>query len=80
DRPSIGLILCKTKNRLVVEYSLRDMNKPIGTASYQLTRTLPADLQESLPSVEELEAELGKVEDENKVGSKKNSEAFGYGE
>ena len=80
DRPSIGLILCKTKNRLVVEYSLRDMNKPIGTASYQLTRTLPADLQESLPSVEELEAELGRVENEGKVGSKENSEAFGYGE
>ncbi|RKY66318.1 MAG: DUF1016 domain-containing protein [Candidatus Latescibacterota bacterium] len=80
DRPSIGLILCKTKNRLVVEYSLRDMNKPIGTASYQLTRTLPADLQESLPSVEELEAELGRVENEDKVGSKKNLEELGYGE
>jgi len=80
DRPSIGLILCKTKNRLVVEYSLRDMNKPIGTASYQLTRTLPADLQESLPSVEELEAELGRVENEDKVNLKKNLEALGYGE
>jgi len=80
DRPSIGLILCKTKNRLVVEYSLRDMNKPIGAATYQLTRTLPADLQESLPSVEELEAELGRVENENKVNLKKNLEALGYGE
>jgi predicted nuclease of restriction endonuclease-like (RecB) superfamily len=75
DRPSIGLILCKTKNRLVVEYSLRDMSKPIGAATYQLTRTLPADLQESLPSVEELEAELGRIEGESRASLKESMEA-----
>jgi hypothetical protein len=59
DRPSIGLILCKGQNRLVVEYALRDMNKPMGVATYRLTGALPADMQASLPSIEELEKELG---------------------
>ena len=59
DRPSIGLILCKSQNRLVVEYALRDMNKPMGVATYRLTGALPADMQASLPSIEELEKELG---------------------
>jgi predicted nuclease of restriction endonuclease-like (RecB) superfamily len=59
DRPSIGLILCKSQNRLVAEYALRDVSKPMGMATYRLTQTLPADLQESLPSIEELERELG---------------------
>ena len=59
DRPSIGLILCKSQNRLVVEYALRDMNKPMGVATYRLTVALPADMQASLPSIEELEKELG---------------------
>lgn len=59
DRPSIGLILCKSQNRLVAEYALRDMNKPMGVATYRLTEALPADLQEHLPSIEELQKELG---------------------
>ncbi len=59
DRPSIGLILCKSQNRLVVEYALRDTTKPMGVATYRLTEALPADLQESLPSIEELKKELG---------------------
>jgi len=59
DRPSIGLILCKSQNRLVAEYALRDMNKPMGVATYSLTEALPADLQEHLPSIEELQKELG---------------------
>src|SRR5439155_1504564 len=59
DRPSIGIILCKTRNRLIVEFSLRDSGKPIGVAQYQLTRALPEELKGSLPTIEDLEAELG---------------------
>lgn len=58
DQPSIGLILCKTKNQIVAEYALRDMNKPIGVSGYQITESLPDDLRPSLPTVEELEAGL----------------------
>lgn len=58
DNPSIGMILCKTKNRLTVEYALRDMSKPIGVAEYKLVRAIPKKLKASLPSVEELEAEF----------------------
>jgi len=59
DRPSIGLILCKSQNRLVAEYAVRDLNKPMGVATYRVTEALPADLQENLPSIEELRKELG---------------------
>jgi len=58
DQPSIGMILCKSKNRVIVEYTLRDIRKPIGVAEYQLTQQLPAYLQQSLPAIEELEATL----------------------
>jgi predicted nuclease of restriction endonuclease-like (RecB) superfamily len=62
DRPSIGLILCKTKNKVVVEYALRDTTKPMGVASYEikLMQALPKNLKGKLPTVEELEAELGR--------------------
>ena len=58
DQPTIGLILCQTKDRIVAEYALRDINKPIGVADYEFTRALPAELASSLPSIEEIEAEL----------------------
>lgn len=58
DNPSIGMILCKTKNRLTVEYALRDISKPIGVAEYKLVRAIPQKLKASLPTVEELEAEF----------------------
>lgn len=60
DQPGIGLILCKEKNRLVVEYALRDTRKPIGVSAYRITHRLPQRLKGSLPTVEQLEAELGK--------------------
>jgi predicted nuclease of restriction endonuclease-like (RecB) superfamily len=65
DHPTIGLLLCKTKKRLVAEYALSGMNKPIGIAEYQLLRALPDPLDTCLPSIEELEAELsaGLVDD-----------------
>jgi predicted nuclease of restriction endonuclease-like (RecB) superfamily len=61
DKPSIGLLLCKSKNRVVVEYALRDMTKPIGVAQWetQILASLPKELEGSLPTVEQIEAELG---------------------
>jgi predicted nuclease of restriction endonuclease-like (RecB) superfamily len=58
DGPTIGLLLCRSKNQVVAEYALRDIQKPIGVADVQLTRLLPDSLQSTLPTVEALEAEL----------------------
>jgi predicted nuclease of restriction endonuclease-like (RecB) superfamily len=58
DNPTIGLLLCKTKNRVIAEYALRDAKKPMGVAEYQLVHALPAQLETSLPSIEQLETEL----------------------
>ena len=60
DQPTIGLLLCKTKNRLVAEYALRGLDQSIAVAEWQtrLTETLPDDLRSSLPSIAEIEAEL----------------------
>ena len=58
DGPSIGIVLCKEKNRVIVEYALKDINKPMGVAEYQLSTALPENLKGSLPTIEELEAEL----------------------
>ncbi len=58
DQPSIGIILCKTKNQVVAEYALRDLRKPVGVSEYRLTPTLPKNLQASLPTVDELKTEL----------------------
>ncbi|MEW6738105.1 MAG: PDDEXK nuclease domain-containing protein, partial [Acidobacteriota bacterium] len=62
DNPSIGLILCKDKNKVVAEYALKDMSKPIGISEYQLMAAVPEPLKTSLPSIEELEAELEDIE------------------
>jgi len=59
DNPTIGLILCQDKNKVLAEYALRGMNKPIGISEYELTRALPEELKSSLPTIEEIEAELG---------------------
>lgn len=58
DQPSIGIILCKSKNKIVAEYALRDLRKPMGVSEYHLTESLPKQLKSSLPSVRQLEAEL----------------------
>ena len=58
DQPSIGLILCKKHNRIVAEYALRDFSKPIGISEYHLAEALPETLKGTLPTIEELEAEL----------------------
>jgi predicted nuclease of restriction endonuclease-like (RecB) superfamily len=58
DAPTIGLLLCKSKNKVVAEYALRDSAKPMGVAEYQLMGALPAELQTTLPSIEQIEQEL----------------------
>lgn len=58
DNPTIGLLLCKNKNKVVAEYALRDNNQPIGVAEYQLIASLPESLQTSLPTIEQIEEEL----------------------
>lgn len=58
DKPTIGLLLCKRQNRMVAEYALSGINKPIGVAEYQLVRALPEPLDTNLPTIEEIEAEL----------------------
>jgi len=58
DQPSLGLLLCKSRDKVVAEYALRDMNKPIGVAEYQLVQALPKDLQTDLPRIEDIEREL----------------------
>jgi predicted nuclease of restriction endonuclease-like (RecB) superfamily len=58
DQPTVGLILCQDENRLVAEYALKGVGKAIGVSEYRLTRALPARFKSSLPSIEEIEAEL----------------------
>lgn len=58
DAPSIGLLLCKSKNDLVAEYSLKDMSKPIGVSEYRVTSSLPVELEKELPSVEDLQKRI----------------------
>jgi hypothetical protein len=60
DKPTIGLLLCKTKNKLVAEYALSGITKPMGVAEYQLVKSLPEPLDTRLPSIEEIEAELSR--------------------
>lgn len=62
DRPTIGLILCKSKDNIIAEYALRDINKPIGIADYEteLITKLPKELKNNLPTVAEIEAEFEK--------------------
>jgi hypothetical protein len=64
DEPTIGLLLCKTKDNFTAEYALRNINKPIGVAEYEteIMKVLPKELKSSLPTIEELEAELEKEE------------------
>lgn len=59
DNTTIGILICKSKNDLVVEYALKDMKKPIGVSEYELTNSLPKNLKSSLPSLEEIEQEIG---------------------
>jgi hypothetical protein len=58
DQPSIGIILCKSKNKVVAEYALRDLQKPVGVSEYPVTCELPKQFRNGLPTIEELELRL----------------------
>ena len=62
DNPTIGILICKSKNNTVVEYALKNINTPIGVSEYQLVNKLPKEFKSNLPSIEEIEAELKGVE------------------
>lgn len=71
DAPTIGLILCQSHDRLQAEYSFAGIDKPIGISTYELTRALPASVQSALPTVEEIEAELRRVDASPSAASKR---------
>jgi hypothetical protein len=73
DNPSIGILLCKSKKKLKVEYALRDINKSIGVAEYvtKISEILPKKLQSSLPTLQDIEA--GLLPDEKKTVKKKST-------
>ncbi len=63
DQPTIGLLLCRDKNNIEVEFSLRDMNKPMGVSEYTLVESLPDNLKGALPTVEEIENDLQQLQE-----------------
>lgn len=75
DQPSIGIILCRTKDNVFAEYVLRNFNRPIGVAEFEvkLVEKLPKELKSSLPTVEEIEVELSVMPEEKKVPKKRNA-------
>ena len=58
DNPTIGLLLCQSKNNIIAEYSLRDMSKPMGVSEYKITCSLPKDLEKQLPSIEDIQKRI----------------------
>lgn len=64
DNPTIGILLCKSKSKIVAEYALRSMKAPIGISEYMLSKALPKELKSSLPTVEQIETELNEMADE----------------
>lgn len=69
DNPSLGLLLCKSRDKVVAEYALRDMSKPIGVAEYHLVQALPRELETDLPRIEDIERELEDAGDEPAEGT-----------
>lgn len=59
DQPSVGILLCKTSNKLTVEYALKNISNPLGVGEYRITDAIPENLKGSLPSIEDLEQEFG---------------------
>src|SRR3989344_2367398 len=71
DKPSIGIILCKSKDKIIAEYALKDMSKPMGVSEYKIVRAIPEKLKTSLPTIAELEKELSGSSREVKTTKKK---------
>lgn len=63
DKPTIGLLLCRSRNKFEAEYSLKGIDKPIGISEYELSQAIPEDIRSNLPSIQELEAELNEFID-----------------
>ena len=74
DGPSIGIVLCRGRNRTVAEYALRDTHKPIGVSEWRLTHTLPGELQEALPSAAALEQLIERDSSGGEAASRENAE------
>lgn len=69
DNPTMGILICKEKNKVMAEYALRDINKPMGIAEYQLTSALPDSFKSNLPTIEDIENEVEK--DAQQIKAKK---------
>lgn len=65
DNPSIGILLCKKKDKIEAEYALRDISKPMGISEYKLTEAIPENIKTQLPSIEEIEFELNEKIEKN---------------
>ena len=63
DSPSIGILICKERNKVVAEYALRGINKPIGVSEYQLTEKIPAAMKGKLPTIKQIEKELKDIKE-----------------
>ena len=63
DNPTIGIILCQDKDKLVAEYALKDINKPVGVSEYKLLQDIPEYLQSQLPKAEEIELHIKDIEE-----------------
>lgn len=74
DKPTIGILLCKTPNRTEVKYALKGISTPLGIAEYELTNALPTQLESEMPTIEELEAEIEKEYEELKSPTQKRLE------
>ena len=58
DNPTMGLLLCKGKDKMVAEYALKDVNKPMGVSEYKLSNHVSEELQDKLPSIEDIEKRI----------------------
>jgi hypothetical protein len=67
DGPSIGILICKERNKVVAEYALRGINKPIGVSEYQLTEKIPAAMKGKLPTIKQIEKELKDINEHKKL-------------
>ena len=67
DNPTIGIILCQDKDKLVAEYALKDINKPVGVSEYKLLQDIPEYLQSQLPKAEEIELHIKDIEEIEKL-------------
>lgn len=64
DNPTIGILLCESRSKIVAEYALKQISAPIGVSEYTLSKALPRELKSSLPSIEELETGLNRTPDD----------------